>query len=476
MSDRQRNFRYLVLDWIFSLLAWNLFYLFRYQELGAQTGFSSVQAYLFHGKALLLDVLIPCFWILLSALSGYYHQPRKKSIGGDVLHSLIICVLGSLAIFFTVIINDLPENYTQYYQLFIAIFVCQFLLMLLPRCLLTSAKNRQHLLGKSGIRTIVIGSGEKAHRLKNEYQRRLRSNDDLIVGYIALENENSQQNDSSHIPANEILGSMENLPDIIQKEKIEHIIIAGDFSKEEEQQKIIDKLYCHRLEMHLFSGSKQAFGKDISLSSVSGIPLVRLTPAGMQAWEMIMKRIFDIFISIFGLICLSPLLLFLMLRVKMDSKGPIFFTQERLGKDAKTFRIIKFRTMRTDAEAEGPQLSSANDSRITKFGAIMRRYRLDELPQLLNVIKGEMSLVGPRPERAYYAKQILQQAPHYELIYQVRPGITSLGMAKFGYANTVEKMIERLDYDIIYLKQASLLMDIKILVFTIKPVLSGSGL
>ncbi|MBO5818461.1 MAG: sugar transferase, partial [Bacteroidales bacterium] len=219
-----------------------------------------------------------------------------------------------------------------------------------------------------------------------------------------------------------------------------------------------------------------AFGKDISLSSVSGIPLVRLTPAGMQAWEMNMKRIFDIFISIFGLICLSPLLLFLMLRVKMDSKGPIFFTQERLGKYAKTFRIIKFRTMRTDAEAEGPQLSSANDSRITKFGAIMRRYRLDELPQLLNVIKGDMSLVGPRPERDFYAKQILQQAPHYELIYQVRPGITSLGMAKFGYANTVEKMIERLDYDIIYLKQASLLMDIKILVFTIKPVLSGSGL
>lgn len=470
MSDRQRNIRYLIFDYLFSLIAWNLFYLFRYHELGNLTGFSSLQAYLFHGKALLLDILIPCFWVTLSALSGYYHQPRKKSIGGDLLHTLIISAIGSLIIFFTVIINDLPTNYTQYYQLAIAIFVCQYLLMMIPRYWLTSTKIKQHAQGKTGIATLVIGSGETAHQLKEAYQRRMRSHDDLIKGYIALDKEQSL------IPSEAILGDLTKIADIIARENIEHLIIAGDFQTEQALQALIEQLYVHRLEMHLYSSRTRSFGKDISLNSVSGIPLVRLTPTGMQPWEMNLKRIADIIVASAGLIVLSPMFLYLAIRVRLDSKGPVFFTQERLGKDAKTFNIIKFRTMYTDAEDQGPQLSSVNDSRITPFGAIMRRYRLDEFPQLINVLKGEMSLVGPRPERPYYAKQILEKVAHYNLIYQVRPGITSLGMAKFGYANSVEKMIQRLDYDIIYLKKASLLMDMKILIFTIKPVLSGSGL
>lgn len=470
MSDRQRNIRYLIFDYLFSLIAWNLFYLFRYHELGKLTGFGSLQAYLFHGKALLLDILIPCFWVTLSALSGYYHQPRKKSIGGDLLHTLIITAIGTLIIFFAVIINDLPEIYTQYYKMFIALFVCQYLLMILPRCLQTSAKNKEHLQGKIGIATLVIGCGETAHHLMEQYRLRMRSHDDLIKGFIAIDN------DHRLIPNEAILGDMTNVADIIAREKIEHLIIAGDFQTEQALQMLIEQLYVHRLEMHLYSSRTRSFGKDISLNSVSGIPLVGLTPTGMQPWEMNLKRIADIIVASAGLIVLSPMFLYLAIRVRLDSKGPVFFTQERLGKGAKTFNIIKFRTMYSDAEAQGPQLSSANDSRITPFGAIMRRYRMDELPQLMNVLKGEMSLVGPRPERPYYARQILEKAPHYNLVYQVRPGITSLGMAKFGYANSVEKMIQRLDYDIIYLKKASLLMDMKILIFTIKPVLSGSGL
>ena len=128
------------------------------------------------------------------------------------------------------------------------------------------------------------------------------------------------------------------------------------------------------------------------------------------------------------------------------------------------------------SEPEGPLLSSLNDERITPFGRFLRKYRLDELPQLWNVLKGEMSLVGPRPERRFYVERIVDQAPQYYLVYRVKPGITSLGMVKYGYADSVEKMIERLEYDLIYLKNQSLLMDLKILIFTFKPIALGKGI
>jgi lipopolysaccharide/colanic/teichoic acid biosynthesis glycosyltransferase len=184
----------------------------------------------------------------------------------------------------------------------------------------------------------------------------------------------------------------------------------------------------------------------------------------------------DIIVSIAALILLSPLFLLLAILIKCDSKGPVFFRQERIGYHKKPFKIIKFRTMVNDAEINGPQLSSAGDVRITRIGHFMRKYRLDELPQFWNILCGEMSFVGPRPEREFYIKQILKKAPYYSLLHQVRPGLTSWGMVKHGYASTIDEMVERSRFDLIYLENISLIVDLKILLYTVNTVISGRGI
>ena len=160
----------------------------------------------------------------------------------------------------------------------------------------------------------------------------------------------------------------------------------------------------------------------------------------------------------------------------MSSKGPVFYSHERIGKYGKPFTIFKFRSMYLESEKNGPALSSKYDTRITKFGRFMRKSRLDELPQFYNVLIGDMSLVGPRPERQFFIDQIVKQAPHFTHLHKVRPGITSWGQVKFGYAENVEEMIQRLKYDIIYIENMSLYVDIKILIYTIKIIFKGQGI
>jgi lipopolysaccharide/colanic/teichoic acid biosynthesis glycosyltransferase len=183
----------------------------------------------------------------------------------------------------------------------------------------------------------------------------------------------------------------------------------------------------------------------------------------------------DITFSIFAMIGLLPFYIFCAIGVKLSSKGPVFYLQERIGLYGKPFQIFKFRSMVVNAETGTPQLSSKSDSRITKFGQFMRKVRLDETPQFANVLLGEMSLVGPRPERQYYIDQIVKVAPHYKLLLTVKPGMTSWGQVKFGYAENVDEMVERLKWDILYLDNMSLQTDIKILIYTALIVIKGSG-
>jgi exopolysaccharide biosynthesis polyprenyl glycosylphosphotransferase len=198
--------------------------------------------------------------------------------------------------------------------------------------------------------------------------------------------------------------------------------------------------------------------------------------SNLSVTETIIKFLFDKVVSVLAFVVLTPLFLYLAVRIRRDSAGPILFCQERIGRRGRPFMIYKFRTMVTCAEDDGPQLSMENDPRITPFGAFMRKYRLDELPQFWNVLKGDMSLVGPRPERRYFIDQILEHAPYYFLVHNVRPGITSLGMVKYGYAVNVYQMIDRLQYDIVYYNKMSLWLDMKILFLTVKTVVMGRGL
>ena len=211
------------------------------------------------------------------------------------------------------------------------------------------------------------------------------------------------------------------------------------------------------------------------MTNIYGALLLEVISDVMPFWQRVVKRGMDFVFSLIAVILLLPFYLFSALAVKLSSPGPIFFLQDRVGKNGRSFKIIKFRTMVVNAEQNGPQLSSENDPRITKVGKFMRKTRLDEFPQFINVLIGDMSIVGPRPERQFYIDQISKIQPQYNQLTKVRPGITSWGQVKFGYAENVDQMLQRMKFDLLYLKNRSLSLDIKIMFYTFVIVLKAEG-
>lgn len=206
----------------------------------------------------------------------------------------------------------------------------------------------------------------------------------------------------------------------------------------------------------------------VEIKDIHDIPHIKLFPDKISTVHNWLKKFLAISISIPGIILTGLILPFITLLIKTTSSGPVFYTQKRLGQNARPFTLYKFRTMQADAEKNGPQLSGDNDKRITKIGKFLRYWHIDELPQFWNILKGDMALVGPRPERPYFADFLSQEIPYYKIIYQQKPGLTSLGMIKYGYASNIEEMTDRLYYDIIYLNNPSLSMDVRIILDTIR--------
>lgn len=466
-KQKQRN-SYVFFDALTAIIAWIVFFGFRKLEEGfpLHTVGESMRQDDNFWKGLLL---YPLFWFILHAISGYYRQVYRKSRAQDIEQSLYIGIIGSLILFFCIVLDDTVGNYTMYYSYLLVLFFSYVPLLLSFRLILSSRTHRKIQEKKIGFNTLLIGNGRNALETYKEIEAEKPTAGNRFIGYVKV-----SSNKNENIPLGK-LGSIGDINAILADGKIEEVIIALEDNEKELLNKIIGELYTDSLVIKVTPNFEAYLFGAVKNNSIFGTPLIILSFDSMPTWQKLLKRFFDIAFCSIGIILLSPILLYTVYRVKKSSSGPIFYMQKRLGLHGKPFNIIKFRSMYLNAESGTPLLANNNDPRVTPWGRIMRKYRLDELPQFYNVIKGDMSLVGPRPERAFFVEKICEVAPHYKLLLNAKPGITSWGEIKYGYAENVKEMVERMKYDLLYIENRSLLTDLKILLHTIVVVFNGEG-
>ncbi|MDB5284812.1 MAG: hypothetical protein JWO06_3887 [Bacteroidota bacterium] len=471
MKQRQRIiWAYLFGDYLASVLTWYFVFLFRKCFIeGHHFNFNIPfqDSNFFVGIA-----IVPELWLFFHYLTGTYTDLYKKSRLQELGKTLIVTFFGAILIFFLLLLNDYVRNFHDYYFTFLVLLSLQFLFTVIARIAILYRVKTNIWSGKVGFNTLVIGSSQRANDLYEEMKKRERNFGFHFVGYLEL-NGRVQNTLTKELKE---LGKLDALETVLeQNPSIEEIIIAIESSEHHLLNDIIVRLADKNVTIRIIPDMYDILSRTVRMNHAIGEGFIEIPPLLLSEWQKITKRWFDVIASILALIFTLPVTLFVALRIKLTDGGPIFYLQERLGQHGKPFKIYKFRSMRINAETNGPQLTGENDERITSIGKTIRIYRIDELPQFINVIKGEMSIVGPRAERRYFADRIIEIAPHYRQVFKVQPGITSLGMVKYGYASTVEEMVKRLKYDIIYIENMSVMMDFKIMIYTVLTVIYGRG-
>jgi exopolysaccharide biosynthesis polyprenyl glycosylphosphotransferase len=460
-------YRFVAFDFVAAFIAWILFYSLRKILLGESK--EAISLPLFENA-----FLIGIFWMVIYYFFGFYSEIYRKSRIKEVFTIMAVSLLGALIIFFTLLLDDqgvANNSYKSYYKTFTAYFVLHFAITAFFKISLITYVKRLVKKKTLFFNTIIIGSGQKAVNIFNEINKSYETLGLKFIAYMSFGENRNQFGDKLRY-----MGKVENLKKIISRCHIEQIVIAMETQDPSKVQDVLCLLEDVKgVRISIISDIHKYLIGTIRVNHSFDIPLLDINQDLMPEWQANLKRVSDIIFASFVLLLGMPFFLCIALIIKLGSKGNILFKQERIGKDGLPFFIYKFRSMYMNSEKDGPALSKTGDSRITPFGKFLRKSRIDEFPQFYNVLIGDMSLVGPRPERQFYIDQIVKIAPYYKHLNKVRPGITSLGQVKYGYAQNVDEMVERLKYDILYIENMSFAMDLRILLYTLLVMAQGRG-